>query len=494
MSGRDEVEDRQQRVVVGLVAGVAAMTILDLSKIGVALTSLDVALDAGPVGLQFIVAVYLLGYAVALVPGGILGDALGRRRVTVIGLSGALAASLVATVAADVVALVLARTLQGVAAGLLMPQLVGGLHGWLRPAALPRAFGVYGATVSTATALGPVVGGALLLLGPVEHSWRWLFAMNAPLAVLCVLLAVRLLPEDPPRRRIDIDWWALSVLSAALLAMLAPFVLSGDDGGTSWRWALLLVTPPAIALLVRRQRSRAAAGRRPLIDPVLPRIRSFLIGVGIGGCWFAANLGLTIVLPIHLQGSYGLSPLEAGAVTVPFALAAAVGSAAAGRMLARSGRRIVVAGLAAAVAGILGSVLAVLLLTDELRLVVLIAMQTITGLGAGFTVSPNQALTLADVPAGHSSAAGSLAQLSQRIGNAIGGAAAAAVVYRIVYADGDALTEATPAQFAHGAAGGLAVCGSFAAAALTVAIVDARYRRRQNSSQPSPARAQEGAR
>ncbi|HKP07445.1 MAG TPA: MFS transporter, partial [Microbacterium sp.] len=437
---REAATLRGARGVVALVAGMAAMTILDLSKTTVALPALEIALGADALQLQLVVAAYVCAYAITLVPGGILGDALGRRRTIALALSIGLVAAVGAAAAQGAPVLIAFRIVQGVAAGLLMPQLMGSLHALFAGPARGRAFGAYGATVSASIALGPVVGGALLLLGDPSSSWRWLFLMNIPPILAALLLVRRLLPPDAAPRRPAVDGLGLLFASGGLALLLVPLILtSGTDADTPARWLLLVPAAALLALFAGRQRTRGRQGRSTVIAPELVRIRTFRAGLGVAGLWFAANLGIAVVVTLYLQGAYGLTPLQAGLANVPSALAAAVSAAVAGRLVSRLGRATVVIGLTIAVSGIVMSCLALLLLAPEQRLVAVILTQTVAGFGGGMTVSPNQALTLGDVPRSLSSAAGSLAQLSQRVGNAAGVAGAGASLFAAVFAAGVSL-------------------------------------------------------
>ena len=161
-SGYDE---RQKWQAFWVCVGVAALTILDLSKVNVGLPSIERSLGAGPTALQLIVAGYALAFGLSLVPSGRLGDLKSRRLMFVIGLSSFTVASVLCAIAPTVELLVAARILQGVAAGIQMPQVLGLIQQLFQGRERGRAFGLFGAVIGVSTAFGPTIGGLLIAVG-----------------------------------------------------------------------------------------------------------------------------------------------------------------------------------------------------------------------------------------------------------------------------------------------------------------------------------------
>ncbi len=148
-----------------MCVAVAAITILDLSKVNVALPSIEEALGAGSTELQLIVSGYVLTFGLVLVPMGRLGDQRSRRALFIVGLSLFTVTSLLCAIAVSPVMLMVARLLQGVAAGIQMPQVLGLIQQLFQGKERGRAFGLFGATIGIATAFGPTLGGLLILVG-----------------------------------------------------------------------------------------------------------------------------------------------------------------------------------------------------------------------------------------------------------------------------------------------------------------------------------------
>src|SRR5690606_7234333 len=157
------------------------MALIAVSVINVALTAIGEGLEASTEQLQWVISGYALAFGMLLVPAGRIGDATGRRRMFLIGVSIFTLGSLLSGIAPNADILNLARILQGLGSGLLNPQTVALIQQHFRGQDRARAFALLATTVAVATAIGPVVGGALIqVLGP-EWGWRWMFLMNVPI-------------------------------------------------------------------------------------------------------------------------------------------------------------------------------------------------------------------------------------------------------------------------------------------------------------------------
>lgn len=458
-----------------LCAALAGMTILDLSKVTVALPGIANDLGAGPTGLQFVMAAYIVSYAVVLVPAGRLGDSRWRKHIMVASVVLYLAASAASALAPNVTVLVAARIAQGLSAGMLMPQVLGIMHANLHGPDRGRGFGLYGATVNASIAIGPLLGGALMVLAGTDSSWRMVFWMNIPIGVAALLAVQRFAPIGkgaPPLR--SIDGIGLLLFSSGLVSALLPFLITtGRDSDSAARWLLLVPAGLLLALFVIRERRTVRRGATPLLDRALIRLRPYRTGVGIGACWFAANLGIVFVIMLFLQQGLGLSPFAAGLVNVTYALAAGVSSWFGSRIIANRGRAVVIVGICLALLGLSASIVVGTAAPAHLVPFLLAATQAVAGAGAGLVVSPNQALSLDAVPKSSASSASAVTQLGQRVGNSVGTAACAAAFFALAqhHSTAEDAGGLRPAF-----AGGLVVAATFMIAALVLSVLDLRSR------------------
>ncbi|NQX12880.1 MFS transporter [Microbacteriaceae bacterium VKM Ac-2855] len=411
---------------------VAAITILDLSKVNVGLPSIEKSLGADASQLQLIVAGYALAFGLALVPAGRLGDMRSRRLLFLIGLTGFTVASLLCAVAPTIEMLVVARFVQGVAAGTQMPQVLGLVQQLFQGPARARAFGVFGATIGISTAFGPTLGGLLIAIGGEQDGWRLLFWMNIPLGIAAFAFAWRLLPARQPSApgRHSLDPIGLLLLGVTIVAFMLPFLLTtGASTDSPLRWFWLLAAAAGAGAFLWWERRYAARGNTPVIDFALFRLGSYRNGILIATSYFAAIPALFLLTTLLLQQGFGLAPVFAGMVSIPFALTSAVSAWYGGTLVQRFGRTLVVVGIATAIVGFGLVLLAAESLPPESAPYGMGAAMLVAGAGGGLVVSPNQTLTLAEVSPAQGGVAGSIGQLGQRVGTAVGVAAASAVFF-----------------------------------------------------------------
>jgi len=415
------------------------MILLDVSIVTVAIPSIERGLGTSASGVQWVVSGYPLTFGLALVAGGRLGDAFGRRNIYLIALSGFVATSVLAGIAPTLTLLVVARLLQGLVAGLVTPQNGGLIQDLFRGPERGRAFGLLGATIGLSTAAGPVIGGFILGVAGEPDGWRWVFLVNLPFGLLTLVLALLLVPRTPKRStRADIDYVGALLLGLAVLSLMVPVVLSDADGLRRFWWLFLVAVPLGWAFL-HWERRRVAIDRAPLVHMSLfTATPGYPSGATLGTVYFCGFSGLWLVLAVYFQTDVGLSPLESGLAVTSFSLGSAVSSWIAGRLVARWGRWVTIGGLVLVVVG-LGAV-AVLGFTieqDSLMLAIQLPM-LVAGVGGGAVISPNTTLTLACVPSEMSGVASGVLQTGQRLGSAVGTALLAAVFHAATTASGTA--------------------------------------------------------
>ncbi len=404
------------------------MTLLDVSVTNVALPSIARDTGAGPSELQWIVSGYTLAFGLVPVLGGKLGDDHGRRVMFQVGVGGFAATSLLSGVAPNAHVLIAARVLQGLAGGLVNPQVSGLVQQMFRGAERGRAFGVLGTTVGVGTAIGPLVGGGLIALGGPGVGWRLVFFINIPIGILVIFLARRLLPaptESTPHR--------LDVIGALLLGGATFCVLFAcvqydalHDARLGW-----LGLPALVLALVfyRRERRLTDVGGEPLVDFRLFRRPSYVAGLTLAVTFFPAVAGLPLVLAIFYQQGLGYTAVQSALGVTAYAVGAAVSAPTSGRFVTRIGRPLVVGGAVTFGIGALAlAIIAPHVPPDHAARSLAIPL-FVMGCGQGALITPNQTLSLMDVDPTMGSTAGGVLQTGQRIGLAVGQAVIGAVFF-----------------------------------------------------------------
>jgi MFS family permease len=323
-----------------------------------------------------------------------------------------------------------ARVLQGLAGGLNNPQVSGLVQQLFRSEERGRAFGVLGTTVGVGTALGPLVGGALIALGGSHVGWRLVFFVNVPVGFAVIVLARRLLPAHGARGRHRLDVAGATLLGAATFCIL--FAAVQYDSARDARLALLAV-PAAILFFAffRRERRLTAIEQDPLVDLRLFRAPSYAAGVLFALAYFPAMAGLPLILAIYYQDGLGYSALQSGLGVTAYALGSAVSAPLAGRVVTRIGRPMLLVGMASFAGGAIA--LAVLAGSGALTLAPALFLM---GAGSGAVITPNQALSLMQVDPVTGSTAGGVLQTAQRIGIAVGQAIIGATFFATLRGSG----------------------------------------------------------
>ncbi|MET8288575.1 MFS transporter [Streptomyces sp. NPDC005132] len=431
-----EPDPRRWRALwVTLVAGF--MSLLDVTIVAVALPTIQRDLHASPAQVQWVVSGYALTFALALVTAGRLGDALDRRRIFLLALSGFVVCSAACGVAPDIMLLVVARLAQGLAAGFMAPQNSALIQQMFRGAERGRAFGFFGATVGISSAAGPITGGAILALASGPAGWRWIFYVNVPIGILAVLLGRRLLPRIRRSGRGRVDVAGVLLLGLGVLAFMYPLV-QADSGGLGRLWWLFPVGGVLLVGFVQWQRHLVASGNQPLLDlRLFSTVRGYAVGAGVGTLYFMGFSGVWLVFALFYQHGLHFSPLRSGLAVTPFALGSAAAAVVAGRMVERFGRLLTVAGLTGVIAGLGTTALLLRFVSLDIAPWVAAPALFLGGIGSGFVVSPNITMTLRDVPVRMAGAAGGALQTGQRLGAAVGTAALPGLFYLTLNKSGD---------------------------------------------------------
>ncbi len=303
------------------------MLLLDITVVNVALPDIQKELHASFTDLQWVVDAYALMLAATTLNAGTLGDLLGRKRVFVAGVALFTAASAACGAATSPLLLNLARGVQGVGGAIMFAVSLAILSQEFHGKERGTAFGVWGATIGAAVAIGPLVGGVLT----TWLGWRWIFFVNLPIGALCIAGAIRELHESRDEEHGGLDLPGFATLTGGLFAFVLALLRGNDWGWSSGREIALYVA--AVVLLggfvgiERRQ-------REPMLDFSLFRVPTFagaqIVAFAISSAMFSQFLYLTL----YLQNVLGYSPIQAGLRFLPLSLVSFFVAPVAGRLSA----------------------------------------------------------------------------------------------------------------------------------------------------------------
>ncbi|MET8829719.1 MFS transporter [Streptomyces sp. NPDC004610] len=416
---RDDLSPRRRAQALAVCIAAAFLTLLDVSIVTAALPSMEHQSGLSSAQATWAVAGYTLTFGLALIPGGRLGDEFGRREVLLIGMVLFTLTGVGCGLAPDATLLVVARLARGAAAGLVAPQVVGILHQLYPPRERGRAFGYYGASVSLSTAIGPLLGGAILQ-GFGDGGRHWIFLLFIPLDVLALVSAARLLPEGRRGARVrGPDLVGALVLGLGVTAVMLPLLQSGTWGER--RWWLAWTGLALLVCFARWERAVAARGRRPLVDIRLFRQRTYWVGTLVAGALYGGFTGIFLVLFPFLQQGLHYSPFGASLCTVLFTAGSAVCGIVGGRLVHRVGGPLVIAGTAMTAAGLAVTALVVGASGAGDTMFLRMALPLLlAGCGAGLVIAANQTLALRSIPRREGSTAAGVHQTGMKIGTSLG--------------------------------------------------------------------------
>lgn len=396
---------------------------LDATVLSVALPTLATRLHASESDLQWFSSGYLLVLAAAMLPSGLLGDRVGRKRV----MAGALLlfalASAGCALSRTPAEFIAARLVLGLAGAPLIVMAISALAVLFSEEERPRAVGIWAAVNFISLPIGPILGGWLL-----SHAWwGWVFLINVPVALLGLLAVMVLVPETRAQRPPKLDLVGVLLSSLGLVGLTYGLIEAGTKGWGSPQ----AVSPIAggLVLLALFGRWELTLGRRPrgepLVDLGLFRSRNFSAGLALLTLAGVTMVGALFTLPQYFQGIAGADPMGSGLRLLPLIGGLVLGAVPGGRLMARVGPKVTIA---------LGFVLLAASLavgsgtgtTSSLGFVAV--WMALAGAGLGLVFVPTASAALSQVEPERSGVTGGVFQAVQKTGAPFGAAVFGSIV------------------------------------------------------------------
>ncbi len=450
----------------------SGMAALDATVVGIALPAIGRDFHAGIAGLQWVVNAYTLTLAGLLLLGGTLGDSYGRRKVFVIGTVWFALASLLCGVAPNVGVLIAARALQGVGGALLTPGSLAILQASFAEEDRMAAIGAWSGLGGVATAVGPFLGGWLI----DAVSWRLVFFINLPLAVLVVAIAARHVPETKapgPVPRLDIK--GAACISGALAGITYGLIAASADG---WGSASVLLPLAVGVCLLGLFILVEARETEPMLPLGVFRSRQFSAANAVTFVVYAALGGLLFLVPTVLQVVHGYSPVAAGTALLPVTFIMLALSSRSGALAARIGPRLQMSAGPLVIAA--SFLLFIRIGGSGDYLTAVLPAVVVFGFGVAIMVAPLTATALAAAPADHAGVASAVNNDVARAASLI----AVAVLPALAGITGDSYLH--PDQLAHGFKMAALIAAVFCAAGGVLAALTIRNPSRATRAETTP--------
>jgi DHA2 family methylenomycin A resistance protein-like MFS transporter len=382
-AGRPPGPRRRVSPALTLTAALLGMCLItvDATVVNVALPAMGRDLHGGLSSLQWVVDGYTLVFAALMLSTGALSDRIGASRAFAGGVAVFAVASLACGLSPGLPVLIASRVVQGAAASVMMPSSLALVRqAFPEPAKRARAISLWAAGGSTALALGPIAGGALIS----AWSWRGIFFINLPIGLLALLMLAR--TERSERRPAPLDvpgqLTAVTALGALTFAVI--------EGGRAGLVALVLAVAAAVAFVVAESRHP-----HPVAPPALFRNAALSISIAAGAAFSFAFYGMIFLFSLYLQQVRGRSALATGLIFLPMTGLISVVNVVSGKVANRYGPRPpMIVGQALVVAGLL------LLLPVSARtpLPLLALAMVPLGLGGALAVPPLTTAAMEAVP------------------------------------------------------------------------------------------------
>ena len=407
-------------IAFGVLLGAGFMNLLDLTIVNVALPSLQTAFSATTSQIEWVVAAYILVFALGLLPAGRLGDIYGRRALFISGVTVFTIGSALCGFATSIETLVAARVVQAVGSAMMTPQTLAFVPALFAPREQGVAFALGGLSAGLASVVGPLLGGLLIGADIWGSGWRPIFLVNLPFGVLAIVMALKYVPKLKPQRNMGNDFVGIVLAGIALLMVVFPLIEGRQLGWPTWCFVMMLAALPMAWLFIGWQHRQAAKGAAQLLPVALLANRQFLIGTGLAALLFSGIPSFFLVLAIYLQSGFGLVPLQSGLTTIPFSIGVLVASVIASKLGLRWQRERITAGALCLMAGMIIVRFVVAGTEDAVVWAWFAPPLFLAGVGLGSTISPLFQMVLSSVAGRDAGSASGALQSFQQVGGALG--------------------------------------------------------------------------
>ncbi len=416
-----KLKGKTRLIATVMVLLAVALDLLDSTIINVAIPTIQHGLGASYSAIQWLIVGYVLSFAVLLITGGRMGDVFGYKKIFMIGVSGFAAMSILCGLAPNVEWLIGFRIAQGAAAALMVPQATSLIQLMYAPKDRGKLMGIFGAIGGLSAALGPIVAGLVLQANVAGTTWRGLFLINIPVALVTLIAGHYLLPKGKSSHPLQIDLVGTGLVVTALTLLILPLIEGPDLHWPTWTIGMIVASLPLFAMFILHQRRKNKQNKSALIESTLFRQPTFVNGLWLNLIFEIVLAGLLLTFTLVLQQGLGYSAIKAALTNLPMIVGIVLGVAVLSEVLVpKIGRYIITMGAGVLTLGICMTVWLLLHFNASIQPWYFSPGLLVTGTGMGMITGPLFAITLQKVDKKHVGSASGVLEAVEQLGGVFG--------------------------------------------------------------------------
>jgi len=281
------------------------MNLIDVTIVNVAVPSMQKNLGADASEIEWVIAAYVLAFALGLLPFGRLGDILGRTRMFLVGVTAFTVASAACGLAPSIEWLIAARVFQGLAGAMMTPQVLAIATVTFPPEERGQSFSLFGFSAGFAAVCGPILGGLLIGADIGGLDWRPIFLVNVPVGIAAVILGWFIIPRTPGHPTLKNDFLGIALFAGSMVLLVYPLIEGRAAGWPLWTWGMLAASAVGILLFVLWERRMARLDKPQLLNYSLITNGNFLLGMMVTTIFSSGVPSFFFVFSIMLQIGFG---------------------------------------------------------------------------------------------------------------------------------------------------------------------------------------------
>jgi MFS family permease len=402
-----------------LVSASVFLSVLDIFVVNVALPSIKKGINGTDTDMQWIIVLYVLGYAAFLITGGRVGDYFGKKPVFITGMAAFTLASCLCGLSHDAIQLNIGRTLQGISAAFMVPQGIAYIQVLFNDQrSRTKALGIYGSIAGAASVLGQFLGGMLPEVHSFIDGWRLIFLINIPIGIVAVYLSAKYLENTIIVRTKRFDWLGAFLLIITLISFIYPIIQGRELDWPVWIFLIFGLSIVISIIFFWQQRTRQRTGKSNLISTEIFKYKSFNIGLCASVFYFMVQDTYFLINVVLLQTGFGISSRDTGLYFMSQGIGYVIASLISIKLIPIYGKLVLVFGVIIMIISLLFHI--VILNGIEMNTIKITTVFFIYGIGCGSVLPSLLTVSLRSLPSSLSGMASGTYSTFQQTAIALG--------------------------------------------------------------------------